>query len=268
MKNMVKIVLFMTCSIFILSGCFSISTIIKVNKDGSGILEETLMMKKMNMFGSQSEGNSIYDEEQLKLDASKYGENVRFKSSKQIIDGDMQGYTVEYEFDDISKLLVDRDFSQKVVGSMPNMSNEEKIDETIKFKFSKGGTSKLTIILPKEKEVEMGNDISKEDYPEEDIEIEEPDEEMIEMMKTIYEDMRMSIKVVINGKIVDTNATYKDGSTITILDIDFEKLMKDSDNLKILAGMQQSNNKNMDKMMEQFSSVKVEENDEVFVKFK
>ncbi|MCK4694438.1 MAG: hypothetical protein KAT74_01685, partial [Candidatus Cloacimonetes bacterium] len=119
-----------------------------------------------------------------------------------------------------------------------------------------------------EKEVEMGNDISKEDYPEEDIEIEEPDEEMIEMMKTIYEDMRMSIKVVINGKIVDTNATYKDGSTITILDIDFEKLMKDSDNLKILAGMQQSNNKNMDKMMEQFSSVKVEENDEVFVKFK
>ena len=81
-RNVILLLVVMT----LLSGCFSVSTAIKLNKNGSGTLEEKFLMKPMNMFGkAQTNAEQMYDEEQLRADAYKYGEGVKFKSGEAVI---------------------------------------------------------------------------------------------------------------------------------------------------------------------------------------
>ena len=46
-----------------------------------------------------------------------------------------------------------------------------------------------------------------------------------EMMKNIFQDMKVKISLQFEGTIINTNATYRDGSTVTLVEMDIGKLM-------------------------------------------
>ena len=46
------------------------------------------------------------------------------------------------------------------------------------------------------------------------------------MMKQMFTDMKVSIKLVAESGIAETNATHNDGDTITLMEMDMGKLME------------------------------------------
>ncbi len=267
MKNL----LIIFAVLFLLSGCFQLERVITVKKDGSGSIKETTLMSVQMMQqmgqsygskpGEEMDESSYHNVEKLKADAAKMGTNVKYVSSKALKKDGKVGYEAVYAFDDVSKLSLETNPAGSMM-STPGMSSSESSDN-FQFIFKKGKTSELTIKFP-------------EDEAEgEAMEIEEAevDPKMMEMMKTMYAGMKIAVKIKFDGKIEKTNATYKDGSTITIMEMDFDKMMTNESFMKNLASNTKGqSDKNMKKTWEKFSKevpgFKAEFQDEVSVKFK
>ena len=58
------------------------------------------------------------------------------------------------------------------------------------------------------------------------------DEGMGDQLKEIYKDMHYWMKIEVNGKITDSNASFVDGPTVTIFDMNFEKIVENDELFK------------------------------------
>ena len=45
------------------------------------------------------------------------------------------------------------------------------------------------------------------------------------MMQQMFKDMKISLAVEVAGRIVETNAEYRDGSRVTLMEMDFNKVL-------------------------------------------
>ncbi len=268
MKRIKLLVLLLTV-LFLLSGCFQVEKVITVKKDGSGTIKETTlismqMIQQMGQgFGSKSGGEideaSYYDVEKLKAEATKMGGNVKYVSSKALDKAGKVGYEAIYAFDNINDLIIE----SNPAGSMMSISGSSGSSDVLQFIFKKGKTSELIIKFPKEKSAQG-----------EAMEIEEAevDAETMEMMKAIYTGMKILLKIKFDGKIEKTNATHRKGSVITIMEMDFDKMMKNEKFMKTLASGKGKSDKSMKKTFEKISKkvpgFKIEFQEEVFVRFK
>ncbi|MCK4655228.1 MAG: hypothetical protein KAU01_12370 [Candidatus Cloacimonetes bacterium] len=269
MKKMRNLILILSV-LFLLSGCFQVEKVITVKKDGSGTIEETTLMSKQMMqqmgqsFGSKSGGEideaSFHDVEKLKAEATKMGANVRYVSSKALDKDGKVGYKAIYAFDNINDLIIE---SNPAGSMMSTPGSGSGSTDNIQFNLKKGKTSELIIKFPEEKAAQG-----------EAMEIEEAevDPQTMQMMKAMYTGMKISMKIKFDGKIEKTNATYRKGSVITIMEMDFDKMMNNEKFMKALASGQGKSDKSMKKTFEKISKeapgFKAEFLEEVFVKFK
>lgn len=206
-------------------GCISSGVTVKVNKDGSGKIIQTFKIKRdfvgfLSMSEEPTDPNLI-DREALELSAQSMGEGVSFvKVVPMSEDSPYAGYTAYFSFKNIALIQVSASPS-----TSPEAASEENND-WIKFDFEKGPTSKLTMHLI--------------DIPEEETSIVEEDEELEasadeglgDQLKEIYKDMHYWMTFEFNGKITDTNASFVDGSQITIFDMNFEKIVENDELFK------------------------------------
>jgi UDP-N-acetylglucosamine enolpyruvyl transferase len=88
------------------------------------------------------------------------------------------------------------------------------------------------------------------------------------MIRGMYKGMKISIKVIVDGKIVNTNATYKNRNVVTLSDIDFDVIMENEKALQILAGNENASEEVMKKSMQKFPGFKTDLNDKIVIKFK
>lgn len=141
MLNKIRITAVLIFASLLLSGCFEVSTEITVNKDGSGLLYQKVMFSEMlvSQMTSMTEGmgdgeeESMYDEEKLKEEASKYGEGVVFKSGTAVSESGKAGYEVYYSFSDIRNVRVGNDPS-----SVIEMGETADAENLITFDFKRG----------------------------------------------------------------------------------------------------------------------------------
>jgi hypothetical protein len=151
MKN-IKQLFLSIISFALLSGCLQVDTTVYINKDGSGNIEETVLMsdavvEMMNEFMSSFQDSAkapeefnLYKEDELKEKASGYGEGVEYVSGEEIkIDG-WQGYKAIYSFEDLNKIIMETDPNAKVE---LDQSEGEKKNEYFSFKFIRGDISEL-----------------------------------------------------------------------------------------------------------------------------
>jgi len=217
-----------------LSSCFQHEMTITLNKDGSGtVVEETRMSAQMLAtltqiaagFGA-AEGEAedptadLLSENKAKDRAKELGEGVTIEKIEPVEKNGSKGARVTYAFNDINKLNVDVGSGMK---SMAEDGGQEKKESPIGFSYKDG---KLTIRMP-EPEKENGEAAAGE-----------LDEQGMAMMKGMFSDMKMSMKLVIAPGIAETNATHRDGDTITLMSIDFGKLVDNPESLKKLAATQ------------------------------
>jgi len=257
-----------------LTSCFQSETVIHVKKDGSGTLvEETTfgeqmkaMMAQMASIGGGADGKApadpmadMFSEEKMKAKAPKLGDGVSLDKVEKIPGKD--GYRVTYKFADINKLkLNESDFSDNM---KPPGAEEGKKEEPVTFTYAGG---KLGIHMPKpEAKPKDDKDKDKEEEAAEEDGKEDPQEAA---MKQVMADMKISIKVVADGGIDKTDATYNSGDTVTLMEIDFGKIVKNPDAMKKMKAAKPESPEDFEKALKGIDGIKMETKGDISVTLK
>jgi hypothetical protein len=248
------------------TGCLDMETVINVEKDGSGTVEQTFLMQKdmVMMMQSMSEEQNggefaLLDREELENNAAGMGEGVTLVSAEPLEREGFQGYKAVYSFTDINELEVNQNPGGKVPDTGPEQ--EPEVEENLTFSFQRGTPSVLEVMFPKKE------DLTAQSEDSDGQERRMPGEEEIEMMKQIYEKMRVAIKLTVDGTIRKTNATYRDGSTLTLMEIEFGKLFEDRETIERLTEREPGSLEAMKSLVNEIPGIKVELNDTINVAF-
>lgn len=244
LRSVLSGLLIISC-VCLLSGCFKNKVLVKVKKDGSGTIVVTQIfgakmvkiVDEQKKKSGQTGGPGLINKTQIEMAAKKFGQNVKFKKMKELNKADgSKGYIALYTFADIKDVKIP-------FNVMPNAKGS---DITFDFQVDKKGISKLTVNLEKiDKSAVSGDD--RKEYPPhpqsaKDLQglkqmkamagnpfnLSEKDSKE-EMFKKMFADMSSSIAIETTGTVVKSNASYpskKKASRFTIVDINFNKLMK------------------------------------------
>lgn len=272
-KSFTKFVLLLTVTIFF-TGCLEVNTTIHLNKDGSGTLEESVLMSSqvvqmISAFASSFDSTSadtnkfsLFNPEELIADTSKYGSGVKYVSGKEVKKNGKEGYNVVYSFSDITKLRINENPNSKI--DMEGVEFEEdSAHEFLRFDFTRGEPSSLTINLPSMED----EDVSAEDSSQVQDTLAANTQGMDELLK-LMKDMRLALTIDFNGNITKTNASYVNGSKVTLFDISFNELLNNPAKLKMFKQQNPKNLEEIKKIVENLPGIKVELNNPVNVTFK
>lgn len=258
------------------SGCITALTSIKLRPDGSGTIEQTLSMNAAaaKQFAEMAKGFAeagaeenknpggelpeFFSETEMKDAAAKFGEGVTFVSSTPIKTADRVGRVATYQFADITKLRIDQ---KPQTGDMPGAPGGESKDEVL-FRFGKtpAGTSQLTVVFPEAKFDEARKEAAEQQKKE------AVDPAQLAMMKTLFDGLKVAIDLNVLGTIVKTNSPYVNGSTVTLLEMDFAELLT---NEKLLSQFGQPGSLEEAKaMLKDVKGFKISLDREVTVEFK
>jgi hypothetical protein len=255
--------------------CIQMESRILVKPDGSGTVEERFLMRKEFVHAMQEMGKaaeaagekkdepsptSLYDEEKLKAKAAEMGEGVTFVAGRKIELEKYEGYTVTYAFKDINTLRINQNPHENTAGVSGEVS-QLPAKEYMTFDFKPGHPCLLTLKSP-QKEAPTPTEERPSGSEEEPVAEEMPPE-----VKELFEGMRMAMLLEIQGSIVETNATHVDGTRITLMELDFGKLLEDPKALKVLIEAQKKSLESAKEVIKDLPGIKVDLNKEVLVKF-
>ncbi len=282
-------------AVCLFSGCIQDNVLINIKPDGSGTIEETVLVansfiEMMQDMGKEMKEGGKEGEKQEGADAKKqeapdivgemmekaqkntkdFGEGVEFVSARRDKTDTASGYTAVYAFRDINRVTLSQNPGKNTPGDDGKKSKEEggknaSGKDNIRFAFKKGSPARLTVYMPPPKEAKKDK---KDTAPEKAKTKPSDDPQAIEMMKAIFKDMRVSIALNVEGDIVDTNATHRSGSKITLIDMDFGKLIGDVELLKKINDEKPESIEEVKKMVKGIEGLKLEFNSPVTIDFK
>jgi hypothetical protein len=275
-------------AVFGITGCLQVEKIVKLRPDGSGTIEETVVISKafatqmkemtagFGVLGGDGGGKpaaggaapsfNLMDEGKLKEAAAEMGEGVAFVSAKPVTTASGEGFTATYAFKDINTVKLSRDMNDAMPKTEgPGLSIKPKTgkqEEPITFEFVKGAPASLTVKLPPP-------DLAAKDEPK----TSEPaqpaggDEMAMMMMREMFKDMKMSASIEVAGKIAQTNAAFAEGSRVTLMEMDFNKVLANPEKFKALSKAQPKSLADAEALLKGVEGVKIETQPKVTVKF-
>lgn len=256
-------------SFLVLPSCLQNETTIRLNKDGSGqIVEKTIlgaqmlaMLDQFSALGGADAPNPVdemFSEEKAKARAAALGQGVTFEKAEILNADGKKGGIVTYRFADINQLKITpgEGMSDMAPGGAAPAAAEKS--QPVTFAYADG---KLTIKMPDPAKAGAGEDAPK--MPEE-----ASNPEMMEMMKGMLADMEVSFRIVCEDGIDETNATHRDGNTITLSEIKMGELMKEEGAFEKFAKMDQNNPAAAMEALKGVKGVKMEAQKEVSVTLK
>lgn len=253
-----------------LTSCFQNEITVRLNKDGSGtLIEETSFgAKAVEMFTqfAQMGGGAAKDplaelasEENAKARAAKIGEGVTLEKVEATSKDGGKGAKLTYHFTDINKIkVIPNDGLQKAMPQMPGQpAPEESKNAPITFKYV---GDKLTVQLPEPKKMDNAG----KDAPA----TPQLDAEQEKQMKEMFNGMKMTVKLVIEPGISSSTASHVDGNTVTLVDMDFGKMMAEPGAMQKMAALGKSDPNDAMEEMKKFDGVKIETKREVEISVK
>ncbi len=269
-----------------LIGCLQSDTLIKVKSDGSGTIEETFMMKKeivqmmqgmagQMMGGGEAKpskqpkaegGFDLFDEAKLKKEAADKGEGVTYISGQKFATDQFEGYKAIYAFADINKLQYNQNPSDNMPSKPGGDAKSADEKEYITFAFTKGKPATLVVRMP-EKKSDL-KDASADKAPKAETPDSKESEMMMEQMKQMLGGMKIAMAIEVAGSVIKTNATHQQGSRITLMEMDFGKLLENSEKLALFNQLKPESLQDAKEIMKDLPGIKAELNKEVTIKFK
>lgn len=221
-----------------LTGCINSTTLVKVNADGSGTVEQTTLMNvaaiKGMMPGAEKQmGGAAVNRADLERTAARMGKGVRLVSADPAKGANgWEGSKAIFAFDDINQVQVSQ--GPNMSGSTNGrMSSEPTTDDPVKFSLTRaGGTSTLTIAFIDKPAT--GVSMQTGDKPGDMPDLTNP--MLMGMIKSMFAGFKINIDLEVAGAIVKTNAEYVNGSRLTLLEMDMDSLLADEAKLKALQG--------------------------------
>jgi hypothetical protein len=195
---------------------------------------------------------------------TQYGPGVKFVSATPVKTETMIGYKAIYAFKDINNLRINQNPKNKT--GMPDDSQDKsrKKEEIIRFKLVKGPISTLTVTMPeKTKDDKAADDVKQDKRQNKD----EMDPNSAEIMKMFFKDMSMKLVLDIDGTIIDTNATYRDKSRLTLFDMHFGKIIENVEVFEKLNATQPKTIAEMKELVKGMEGLKIEMNNPGVVSF-
>ncbi|EDY16169.1 hypothetical protein CfE428DRAFT_6273 [Chthoniobacter flavus Ellin428] len=245
-------------AIFGLAGCFQMERVIKLKPDGSGTIEETMMIPKAALadFQKFAPGNKppdVFDEDRLKQAAGKMGEGVTFVSAKKMSSDAGEGFSVVYAFTDINKLKIDQNPGDSMSG--PGGTPQGGKKDPFVFHFTPGQPAVLRISMPPPqfKPAKPGDA--------------GPDDATLRMMQQMLKDLKIVSAIEVGGAISESNAEYHDGSRVTFMDVDFNKVLADPAKFKAMIKANPQTIEEAKKLIHGIEGVKIETAPEVTIQF-
>lgn len=244
------------------AGCVDHTTLIILDRDGSGQIAETTYMAfdPMSMMGGDSGGGGnekadismpAPDAKKLQAKAATLGEGVSFVSVTPVSKPDgTKGHRVLYSFNDINKLKVkmgDAGSNGPEMGGGPAMAGPMDDSGPVTFQYADG---RLTIRLPRSNaepkpmpQEQPAVSEEQPDYSLPDGEADDADDQMMAGMMQMFKGMRIRLVVKTPDEIKATNARYvmphpKTGvkQFVNLIDFNMDKLL--AGNTKLLMEMQ------------------------------
>jgi hypothetical protein len=217
-------------------GCFQSATLITVNGDGSGTLQQTLlfsgaaliqMRQVAPLTGGSNKAFDPFSEEQARQLAPSLGPNVRYVSSTPITTGEGLGRTIVYAFSDINQLRLNE--QPPAPGGVTIRSKQLNTEQNIRFVLAPqpDGHVLLRILVPQPPEPAKSRTAAPL----------RPSPEEIATMKETFAGARLSIAVRPSGEIVRTSSPWVENGTVTLIDLDFDQLAGDDGVLARLRGV-------------------------------
>ncbi|MEI6656475.1 MAG: hypothetical protein WCP45_17065 [Verrucomicrobiota bacterium] len=252
-----------------LPSCLQQNTTLRLNKDGSGTLvEETTFGAQMVAMFEQfagiggDKGNDPIKElaspDKAKARAATLGDGVTVEKVETIEVNGNKGARATYHFADINQLKLSVSGGlQEAMPKPPGTEAKQPKEKPTTFKYAAG---RLTVTFPERKPA-----------ADKAAPAEAPDmggEQMEPMMKQMLGDMKMSLKLVIEPGIVQTDATHVDGNTVTLMDMDMGKVMETPGAIKKLQSVDQKDPQKAMESLKDFKGIKVETQQEITIKVK
>lgn len=256
----------------VLPSCLQSETTVHLNKDGSGTLVEqttlggqaVAMMEQMaGLGGDKGEDpmKEMFSEKKAKEKAASYGEGVTFEKSEPVAVGANKGAKVTYRFADINKLKLNPNENlNDLSADMPTHDTASAKGKPVTFTY---GGGKLTITMP-EPEKPKDGEAAKPGKPEGAPDMDDPQSQA--MMKQMLGDMKMSVKLVVEPGIAETDASFKDGKTITLMEMEMGKVFEKPESFKKLQAVPQGDTEAAMEAMKGIEGMKVETKKQVTVK--
>lgn len=238
------------------TSCLQQETTLSLNKDGSGTITETTILgaQMLAMMGAAGgEGGDPLDQmiaqAKVKSDeaVAKMGEGVTLKEVKKLNKGGKKGLITVYEFKDINKL-------KYAFGSSLGDDEGGEDKEPLDISYKNG----VLTINNKYEKAEEGERPAKP----------EMGDQQLAMAQQMMGDMRMALKLEFPGGIADTNAQHQDGNKVTIMDIDFGKLMAQEGKFKEFMKAQPESPAEAAQLLKGVDGVKIETAEILTVKLK
>ena len=86
-------------------------------------------------------------------------------------------------------------------------------------------------------------------------------------LKQVYDGMRLAVSVQVEGEIVESNATHRRGSTVTLFEMDFARLIDNADQFRKFSAANPKTVEEAKDLMKGIEGMKVELNDRVRIAF-
>jgi len=225
----------------LLTGCIQTDIVVEVKPDGSGTLtekivvtpylEETMaqmMGQMMGMGGGTATSNKkdskksivkVDKESGLKM-AQTMGEGVTWVSSKPLKTKEGEGAIVVFKFQDINKLNgID-------MNPLSTAGLKQSQEDKAVVQLTKEGNESVLILTRKKAEEEPVAEAMPVDPQPEAVDSAVSAEPLPSMEQlNPFRGLRAKVAFKIVGKITKTNATLRKGNEITVLDMDFDKLL-------------------------------------------
>jgi hypothetical protein len=297
MKKFARVFLMCVVSLT-LTACIQVDTVVNVKTDGSGTIEETFLMRKdllqqmkkmmeemaKSMAEMMTEGENsgkiqknadsemkaeafdIFDEAKLRESARHKGEGVTFIGGSKIITDDYEGYKAMYAFEDINKVKINQNPGEKVpsVPQQGGSDTDRNEKEYVIFTFHKGNPAELIIKSPRSS-MNSKSESSENTQPSQNND--KPSEEMTDQVKQLFQGMKITLTVAVDGNIVETNASHREGSKITLAELDFGKVMEMPELFTKLSPALPKSMEESKLLMQDIPGIKVDLHDEIRIRF-
>jgi hypothetical protein len=256
------------CALPLLGGCFAYDTTVRLSPDGSGTVEQELVltggMAEMMRFAraTDDEGADLCAEQHL-------GAGVRLVSAEPIEEAERVGCRQVYAFADINTLRLKPDLDGSLPGGLG--AGEEALQaggDPITFTFHPGSPATLVVRMPEQgsgEPAEAAGEVRAEGKQTED----PVGRAMaLAMMREMLRGSRFSVHLEVPGEIVETDATHRDGGRITLIEMDFDALLGDAESLERLMDLERTSPEKAKTLLAQTPGMKVETRDEVTIRFR
>jgi hypothetical protein len=277
MNHWIKKLALATVVLFGLTACIEERVVVKVKKDGSGLVEHYsynnvedamggFMSGLMDEQGMEGAGEAIdkkvnnqFDDQYFQDFANQMGEGVSVVNyqlgSNEI---GMKGYHATYAFDDINKIAVKMRESLDADDDGAQVA-DQKDALTQKPDFSmQDGVLRIKIphqFDPNDKPSSADNDM--QNMPP----------QMLGMMAAMFQGMRIAISVEGIDPIKETNAIHRDGNSVVLTDLRMDKLLGNMEGLQKMQTIGSLPREEMQAMANQTDGIDVDLQEQILIRF-